>query len=599
MNKFIKDSNYNLTLKLTNLNGTSTSLWSLTDTQLQSGSKNKWQYGQIKYYSSEAYRITLEATTGSNSKHFIGIDDINFLSGSRICTGMPSIAVQGDQVPTTPAITTQKPSDFLGEFDCNFEKACNWVSSTDNSDYNWIVKPVLQSDEFLDAPQTDHTFLQPGKGSYLGMFSSDTTAKTKTYYTSPVLNGTVSKYKCLEFWYYMYGPNAGRISVQRSRNTNKPFPYTIWSTQGSARPGWQMKHLRIGYGLSSVTYNVKFVYEMTGDSYNGFAAIDDIVIQENECAPVDYCDFEDNQCGFTNDATADFEWQRGNSSTSTLTTGPSIDHTLGTSEGLFMYIDASKQKELEKSRLDSPIQSKTAGSCVHFYFHMNGFDIGTLNVYAKSQSLLGDPLVAYNTNIGDYWWSSQLNIVKNTDWQVVFEAVRGHGNNGNIAIDDVRISKGSCLNTASCDFEKETLCEYTNSPLNKINWVIADIKSLLSTTDFQGPFIDHTYGTNKGNYAIFNTLSSEEGDTGRIISEIIQGGSFAKCFKFYFNMYSVTSSKVGSLNIYVKDLKMNQEQLIWSLSNSQTKRGEWKEGRFSIGNSDQYQIIFEGVRYFI
>lgn len=328
----------------------------------------------------------------------------------------------------------------------------------------------------------------------------------------------------------------------------------------------------------------------------GFAAIDDIVIQEGECAAVDYCSFEDNLCEFTNDASADFNWQRGNSSTSSQSTGPSSDHTLGTSEGYFMYIDASNQKEFEVARLDSPVQTKTAGSCVHFYFHMNGFDVGTLNIYAKSQGQLGEPLLAFNTNIGDFWWSAQLNVVKNSDWNVVFEAVRGQGANGNIAIDDVRINKGTCPNTASCDFEKENLCEYINSNSNQINWVIADIKNLLSSTDFQGPFVDHTYGTNIGNFAIFNTLGSEEGLTGRIESEIIQGGSFAKCFKFYFNMYSPASSNVGSLNIYVKDLKMNQEQLVWSLSRSQTKRNEWKEGRFNIGNSDQYQIIVEGVR---
>lgn len=202
-----------------------------------------------------------------NSKHFVAIDDINFLSGNRACNGMPSIAVQSNEIPTTLAPSTQAPPQPNGEYDCTFEEPCSWSSNPENSTYNWIVKPALQSDEFLDAPLTDHTYLQPGKGSYLGIFTSDPTAKTKTVYTSPVLNGTVSKYKCLEFWYYLYGPNAGKISIQRAKTKN-PFPYTIWSSQGSARPGWQMKHVRVGYGLTSAKYTVRFVYEMTGTSYN-------------------------------------------------------------------------------------------------------------------------------------------------------------------------------------------------------------------------------------------------------------------------------------------------------------------------------------------
>ncbi len=66
----------------------------------------------------------------------------------------------------------------------------------------------------------------------------------------------------------------------------------------------------------------------------GYAAVDDILVHEGDCPPVDFCTFEKDLCEYVNDPDADFTWSRGNSTQgSTNTTGPSIDHTLGTSDG--------------------------------------------------------------------------------------------------------------------------------------------------------------------------------------------------------------------------------------------------------------------------
>lgn len=73
---------------------------------------------------------------------------------------------------------------------------------------------------------------------------------------------------------------------------------------------------------------------MTASQYNGYAAVDDILVHDGECPPVDFCSFEDDLCGYVNDASGDFIWSRGNSTQgSTSTTGPSADHTSGTTDG--------------------------------------------------------------------------------------------------------------------------------------------------------------------------------------------------------------------------------------------------------------------------
>lgn len=87
---------------------------------------------------------------------------------------------------------------------------------------------------------------------------------------------------------------------------------------------------------------------------------------------------------YTDDQYDDFEWSRKSSKTTTRNTGPSLDHTYGTSAGYYMYIEATRKSAGEKARLLSPKASVVDGdSCVTFWYHMYGVNIGQLNVYAK------------------------------------------------------------------------------------------------------------------------------------------------------------------------------------------------------------------------
>lgn len=76
-----------------------------------------------------------------------------------------------------------------------------------------------------------------------------------------------------------------------------------------------------------------------------------------------------------------------------------LKHTNGTSDGSFMLFDASQQKST--ARLISPIELKSAGSCVHFYFNTNGKDVGALKVYSKIGNTVGSALLTTIGNLGD------------------------------------------------------------------------------------------------------------------------------------------------------------------------------------------------------
>lgn len=51
---------------------------------------------------------------------------------------------------------------------------------------------------------------------------------------------------------------------------------------------------------------------------------------------------------------------------------PNLKYTLGTEEGGFMYVLPLDTGIGSKARLVSPIQNKTGGSCIHFFYYTDG-----------------------------------------------------------------------------------------------------------------------------------------------------------------------------------------------------------------------------------
>ena len=66
------------------------------------------------------------------------------------------------------------------------------------------------------------------------------------------------------------------------------------------------------------------------------------------------CTFESNQCGWINTDKDNFDWSRKRGRTPSFGTGPSVDHTTGTNQGYFMYIETSFGRIGDRARLLSP-----------------------------------------------------------------------------------------------------------------------------------------------------------------------------------------------------------------------------------------------------
>jgi|GEM_PF-2647792 len=147
--------------------------------------------------------------------------------------------------------------------------------------------------------------------------------------------------------------------------------------------------------------------------------------------------------GWTNEATSPGVWTADSAGTGSSNTGPSADHTLGTSSGVYLYREASNNTN-EQADLTSPTidLSGVSAATVEFYYHMYGEDMGELrvDVYSGgSWNLDVFPVLTgqQQTASEDPWIRARFDVSPYTtaDFQVRFRGITGSSFTSDMAID--------------------------------------------------------------------------------------------------------------------------------------------------------------------
>lgn len=168
---------------------------------------------------------------------------------------------------------------------------------------------------------------------------------------------------------------------------------------------------------------------------------------ELNCDKFNQCDFENGLCDWQQEITST-KWNLGTDFTPTINTGPSRDHTIGTREGHYIYLEADDQPG-NKAQITSPALLPNSTNCnFRFFYHLFGENIGELNIHVKTVN--GLRLIFQKTNqVGDYWERVNLALEAMTEpFQVVVEGVVGYGNKGDIGIDDTSFTHGCIFDRA-------------------------------------------------------------------------------------------------------------------------------------------------------
>lgn len=137
------------------------------------------------------------------------------------------------------------------------------------------------------------------------------------------------------------------------------------------------------------------------------------------------CNFDGrNFCTWQNLKTDDFDWSVHGGGTPSTGTGPSSDHTLQNSKGLYAYIETSAPRRRgQKAQLLSASQAPTgiSGKCFKFWYHMYGRTVGTLNVYVSKNVSSSNLIWTLSGNQGNQWKPAQLSVTSTQSFNVSCE----------------------------------------------------------------------------------------------------------------------------------------------------------------------------------
>ena len=493
---------------------------------------------------------------------------------SQVCDFTPNCADGSDEVNCGP---------------CDFESGlCGW-SDKSSGIFSWKRN---KANTTLNGPTTDHTsttgfFANVGSG--LGIFYESANL------VSPKLPNS-SDVCLMNFFYYTDGEKVGSLKL-RIEYEDGTLSDAIW-TRTFSPPFWYSAAVNVGKLIGPQTQGWKLRFEALPNSttisnYNDKIALDDISF--TDCNPTDHllplkCDFEVGLCGWSSDLTeSEFTWIRNNGSTDSAQTGPPGDHTSG--KGFYVYIETSyPRKKGDRAKLKSPLLLSTTpeGSCVTFWYHMYGSDVGQLNLIYQSKSMNQTFWIRQGQQ-GNLWVKGQYNLISQVEYSLTFEGVAGNGFRGDIALDDIEISHAKCNKLDTCDFEND-LCDFKN--IGSYEWKRGRNGTSNAGT---GPKFDHTIGSEYGFFVYMDTAPPRKrGDQFAIESSFFSASS-PRCVTFWYHM---NGDGIGNLNVYRKNINSSSSlntQILWQRSGDQDDM--WRLGRIDLptGSNFQFSLIFEGI----
>lgn len=149
--------------------------------------------------------------------------------------------------------------------------------------------------------------------------------------------------------------------------------------------------------------------------------------------------------GWTSQSTGNYPWTVNSGGTPSNYTGPTVDHTLGTINGKYLFTEASAAGTGNTAQLISPLLnlSSVTNAQVSFWYHMFGAGISALNVdvyhnstWTTIKTITGQQQASHTAA----WLQSQASLLPyvGSSIRVRFRTVSNGNYRNDISIDDVK-----------------------------------------------------------------------------------------------------------------------------------------------------------------
>lgn len=256
---------------------------------------------------------------------------------------------------------------------------------------------------------------------------------------------------CVHFWYHMYGNSMGSLRIlAKDCKTNSSVE--IWKMSGDQGDKWNEACVLLEQGGHDYIPQIEAV---RGQSYHSDIGIDDIEFRTGQCdchtrIPVNLtCNFDGDICdgqGFRAQSSTTYQlrWSRAKGVTPSIGTGPDRDHTSGA--GSYIFVETSGGSPGLKGSFISPQLPSNQEACLHFWYNMNGAEMGDLDVIVQPTTGNGTTILHESGNKGTRWFEAKMTIPSQTQpYKIDFQVTRGSGFKGDAALDDISIKDGPCV----------------------------------------------------------------------------------------------------------------------------------------------------------
>ncbi|KAF8778576.1 MAM and LDL-receptor class A domain-containing [Argiope bruennichi] len=319
---------------------------------------------------------------------------------------------------------------------------------------------------------------------------------------------TTSNSYCLNFWYFLEGDRTAGLKVQKVEQTNPTNAPVLWADYADPRIKGQWIHSRASVeDLSSGDYNIVIFGQKS--NLSAAVAVDDVAIEDGACAPA----------------------------------GPKTDHTTGTTEGWYVYMDGDYGYVGQTAVLESENLHYSPNACLKYWYYQYGWGSGSLQVkYVNHTDNKIYDIMTIPGSQGSNWYPVKR-LVKDLPptYRIRFVGVKGTG--GSLALDDIFIQQDTCDEITTtvppptefpptewdCNFDVGDFCGWINGN----GWAVQDGRKALVTG--KGPTSDHTQGNALGRYAYYDPVNG----TDDLISPTISTANSDYCFRFWYYMHSI------------------------------------------------------------
>ncbi|BFZ04231.1 hypothetical protein BsWGS_07270 [Bradybaena similaris] len=470
-----------------------------------------WKNVQVDINSTTPFSLVFEAKNQNASVSF-AIDSIQLYT--TICANVSSAA----STQPTAGISLDPKKAMLG---CDFENSdfCNFTTGNSGS-FPWKLFSIDSKHSADTGVDFDHTKFNK-YGHHIYMDASKQKLNATARLVSPSFIG--DRYVCLSFYYAMYGRDVNQLNVYVSQGQTTKLYWTESDNQGD---DWH--HQMVDIGESPQPMQVIFE-GVVGDSDESDIDLDDIWIFDESCPPPDYCDFEDSEmCKMDQDNLDNTNWVV---QLAELASGsePKTDHTYGTGEGHYLVMDMSKTQSGDEARILTRQYSPDSARCLSFWYHMSSppNHSHSLTVTLQDERGIGTDLIVLRGFFQDEWNLAVFPLQLTYNFQVVFVGQSGIFQ-GDISIDDLRVSSVECGSYINCDFESQDTCGWKPVP------------------GYSTPQWDQTFDVLTLN---FSYLQDKAFHVSKIQSLIIPPALNDFCFTFN---YFMKGGNVGYLNVSIE-----------------------------------------------